>query len=76
MAVIVEVVEPVQSGGVVNADSVVVVEVVNAVGTPVTTTTTGVSAVEVVGYNIVQNAYVGTSAPANPYEGQVWIDIT
>lgn len=75
MVVIVEVVEPTAAQA-VSSDNTVVVEVVNTANSPVTTTNTGTAATEVVGHNLVQNAYVGTNPPSNPYEGQVWIDIT
>lgn len=32
--------------------------------------------ISVTGQNIVQNAVVSETAPVNPYEGQVWIDIS
>lgn len=35
----------------------------------------GVAVLTVAGANIVQNAFVGSGAPSNPYEGQVWIQI-
>lgn len=53
----------------------VVVEIVDNATSPITTTV-GASAVEVLGNNLVQNAYVSETAPVNPYEGQVWIDIS
>lgn len=52
-----------------------VVEVVRQTETPIETTA-GAAVVEVLGHNIVQNAVVSENPPANPYEGQVWIDIS
>lgn len=72
--IVVEVISPVQSS-VVNNGSAAVVEVVNVAGSAITTVAS-VSAVEVLGNNLVQNAVVSETPPANPYQGQVWIDIS
>lgn len=53
----------------------VVVEVVRNTVSPIETTS-GAAVVEVLGHNIVQNAVVSENPPLNPYEGQVWIDVS
>lgn len=72
--IVVEVISPVESS-VVNNGNATVVEVVNVAPSAITSTAT-TSAVEVLGNNLVQNAVVSESEPPNPYEGQVWIDIS
>lgn len=55
---------------------VMVVEVVNTANSAVTETTRSVAVVEAVGYNLVQNAYASATPPPEPYEDQIWIDIS
>lgn len=74
MAIIVEVIEPV-GAQIQSSDKTVVIEIVDTARSPITTTV-GAAAIEVLGNNLVQNAYVSATPPSNPYEGQVWIDIS
>lgn len=74
MAIKVEVVTPTATVS-QSAGSSTAIVVVKSTQSPITTNGSK-AVVDVVGKNVVGNAIVSTTAPASPYNGLVWIDIS
>ncbi len=75
MGIIVEVITPTVTVSEVTGGSTVI-NVLRTSQTPTNVTAEQAVTNVVSTVNIVQNAVVSQTAPINPYEGQVWIDIS
>lgn len=74
MAIKVEIVTPITSVS-ETAGSSIAIEVIKSTTSPITTNGSQ-AVVEVVGKNVVNGVVVSAVPPSNPYDGQVWIDIS
>ena len=75
MAVIVEVITPAAPISDEITGQVTAIDIVRTADTPINTVG-GEAVVEVVGPGRVANAVVSATPPADPYEGQIWIDVS
>lgn len=74
MAIVVEVLTP-ETAVSQASDSAVAITVVKTVDSTIVNNQS-VAVVEVVGANMVTGVVVSATPPINPYEGQVWLDIS
>lgn len=56
--------------------AVIDVEIITTPSNNIVVTNTGIPVVQIVGPPVIANVVVSPTAPPNPFEGQIWIDIS
>ena len=56
--------------------AVIETEIINTPSSSIVVTNTGIPVVTIVGPPVIANVVVSPTAPPNPFEGQIWIDIS